>query len=96
MSSTSASSRLIDHHYDVEAYIDGSGRDRKTNAASAIQINDRTRYHCCSETEYCQHNPNDYDIVYLDECHSLKESHEAFLLLGFSSINTISFNPSSL
>ncbi len=24
-------------------------------------------------------NPNDYDIVYLDECHSLKESHEAFL-----------------
>ena len=24
-------------------------------------------------------NPNDYDIVCLDECHSLKESHEAFL-----------------
>ena len=26
-----------------------------------------------------KHNPNDYDIVYLDECHSLKESHETFL-----------------
>ena len=24
-------------------------------------------------------NPNDYDIVYLDECHSLKLSHDAFL-----------------
>jgi len=24
-------------------------------------------------------NPNDYDIVYLDECHSLLESHETFL-----------------
>jgi superfamily II DNA or RNA helicase len=24
-------------------------------------------------------NPNDYDIVYLDECHSLKDSHEIFL-----------------
>jgi len=24
-------------------------------------------------------NPNDYDIVYLDECHSLKVSHEVFL-----------------
>jgi superfamily II DNA or RNA helicase len=24
-------------------------------------------------------NPNDYDIVYLDECHSLLESHEPFL-----------------
>ena len=24
-------------------------------------------------------NPDDYDIVYLDECHSLKESHELFL-----------------
>jgi len=26
-------------------------------------------------------DPNDYDIVYLDECHSLKESHEVFLSL---------------
>ena len=26
-----------------------------------------------------KHNPNDYDIVYLDECHSLKYSHEVFL-----------------
>ena len=26
-----------------------------------------------------KHNPNDYDIVYLDECHSLLESHETFL-----------------
>ena len=26
-----------------------------------------------------KHNPNDYDIVYLDECHSLKLSHEIFL-----------------
>ncbi len=26
-----------------------------------------------------KHNPNDYDIVYLDECHSLKYSHELFL-----------------
>ena len=24
-------------------------------------------------------DPNDYDIVYLDECHSLKYSHELFL-----------------
>ena len=24
-------------------------------------------------------DPNDYDLVYLDECHSLKESHESFL-----------------
>lgn len=24
-------------------------------------------------------DPNDYDLVYLDECHSLKESHEPFL-----------------
>ena len=26
-----------------------------------------------------KHNPNDYDIVYLDECHSLLENHEEFL-----------------
>ena len=26
-----------------------------------------------------KHNPNNYDIVYLDECHSLLESHEIFL-----------------
>ena len=26
-----------------------------------------------------KHNPNDYDIVYLDECHSLLETHETFL-----------------
>jgi superfamily II DNA or RNA helicase len=26
-----------------------------------------------------KHNPDDYDIVYLDECHSLLESHEPFL-----------------
>ncbi len=26
-----------------------------------------------------KHNPNDYDIVYLDECHSLLLSHEEFL-----------------
>ena len=26
-----------------------------------------------------KHNPNDYDIVYLDECHSLLENHESFL-----------------
>ena len=24
-------------------------------------------------------NPNDYDIVYLDECHSLLETHDTFL-----------------
>ena len=28
-----------------------------------------------------KHNPNDYDIVYLDECHSILPSHEAFLSL---------------
>ena len=26
-----------------------------------------------------KHNPNDYDIVYLDECHSLLDTHEPFL-----------------
>jgi superfamily II DNA or RNA helicase len=26
-----------------------------------------------------KHKPNDYDIIYLDECHSLMESHESFL-----------------
>ena len=26
-----------------------------------------------------KHNPNDYDIVYLDECHSLLDNHEEFL-----------------
>jgi len=26
-----------------------------------------------------KHNPNDYDIVYLDECHSLLDNHESFL-----------------
>ena len=26
-----------------------------------------------------KHSPYDYDIVYLDECHSLLESHEPFL-----------------
>jgi len=26
-----------------------------------------------------KHDPNDYDIVYLDECHSLLESHQTFL-----------------
>jgi len=26
-----------------------------------------------------KHNPNDYDIVYLDECHSLLNNHENFL-----------------
>ena len=26
-----------------------------------------------------KHNPNDYDIVYLDECHSLLSGHEIFL-----------------
>jgi|TARA_R100000084_G_scaffold109169_1_gene74361 superfamily II DNA or RNA helicase len=26
-----------------------------------------------------KHNPNDFDCVYLDECHSLLESHEPFL-----------------
>ena len=26
-----------------------------------------------------KHNPNDYDIVYLDECHSLLHNHERFL-----------------
>ena len=26
-----------------------------------------------------KHNPNDFDIVYLDECHSIKQSHEVFL-----------------
>ena len=28
-----------------------------------------------------KHNPNDYDIVYLDECHSLLYNHEPFLSL---------------
>ena len=28
-----------------------------------------------------KHNPNEYDIVYLDECHSLLPSHEMFLSL---------------
>jgi superfamily II DNA or RNA helicase len=44
-------------------------------------------------------NPNDYDIVYLDECHNLLESHETFLssykgkilgLTGTPPINTLS------
>jgi superfamily II DNA or RNA helicase len=26
-----------------------------------------------------KHNPNDYDVVYLDECHSLLDNHENFL-----------------
>ena len=26
-----------------------------------------------------KHNPDDYDIVYLDECHSLLEKHDPFL-----------------
>ena len=26
-----------------------------------------------------KHNPNEYDVVYLDECHSLLPNHEAFL-----------------
>ena len=26
-----------------------------------------------------KHNPNDFDIVYLDECHSLLQTHEPFL-----------------
>ena len=26
-----------------------------------------------------KHNPNDYDVVYLDECHSLLDNHEPFL-----------------
>jgi superfamily II DNA or RNA helicase len=26
-----------------------------------------------------KHNPNDYDVVYLDECHSLLNSHQPFL-----------------
>ena len=27
----------------------------------------------------CKHNPGDFDIVYLDECHSLLDSHRPFL-----------------
>ena len=26
-----------------------------------------------------KHNPNDFDVVYLDECHSLLQTHEPFL-----------------
>jgi superfamily II DNA or RNA helicase len=28
-----------------------------------------------------KHNPNEYDAVYLDECHSLLDSHRGFLQL---------------
>jgi|TARA_A100001518_G_C1225720_1_gene74117 superfamily II DNA or RNA helicase len=33
----------------------------------------------CTYLSLNKKNPNDYDIVYLDECHSLLESHESFL-----------------
>lgn len=50
------------------------------------ELNIKTKYNHLADhitfTTYLslnKHNPNDYDIVYLDECHSLKESHETFL-----------------
>lgn len=44
-----------------------------------IEIDLLSQMHFVNYRSINKLNPNDYDIVYLDECHSLKESHEAFL-----------------
>ncbi len=51
-----------------------------TDEFSKMERQDMTDY--VTFTTYLslnKHNPNDYDIVYLDECHSLLNSHDTFL-----------------
>ena len=62
---------VVPKHSVTQSWIDELG---KMGLESLLQHITFTTY-----LSLKKHNPNDYDIVYLDECHSLKYSHELFL-----------------
>tara|TARA_R110001632_G_scaffold160839_2_gene279208 strand:+ start:687 stop:1802 length:1116 start_codon:yes stop_codon:yes gene_type:complete len=62
---------VIPKHSVAQAWIDELG---KLNLQDLVKHITFTTY-----ISLKKHNPNNYDIVYLDECHSLLESHEIFL-----------------
>ena len=60
-----------------DAWSEEINKMNKNNLNGTLHLHDHITY-----TTYLsinKHNPNDYDIVYLDECHSLLDSHEPFL-----------------
>ena len=62
---------VIPKHSIMQAWIDELN---KLNLQNLIKHITFTTY-----LSLKKHNPNEYDIVYLDECHSLLMSHEVFL-----------------
>lgn len=58
-------------HSIIQAWIDES---KKIGCEELLQHITFSTYRSLNK-----HNPNDFDIVYLDECHSLTFSHEEFL-----------------
>ena len=62
---------VIPKHSVAQSWIDELGKMNLENLVNHITF---TTY-----LSLKKHNHNDYDIVYLDECHSLKYSHEVFL-----------------
>jgi superfamily II DNA or RNA helicase len=62
---------VIPKHSVSQAWIDEL---EKMNLESLVKHITFTTYLSINK-----HNPNDYDVVYLDECHSLLESHDPFL-----------------
>ena len=62
---------VIPKHSVAQSWIDELGKMNLENLVNHITF---TTY-----LSLKKYNPNDYDIVYLDECHSLKYSHEVFL-----------------
>jgi len=62
---------VIPKHSVAQSWIDELGKMNLENLVNHITF---TTY-----LSLKKHNHNNYDIVYLDECHSLKYSHELFL-----------------
>ena len=62
---------VIPKHSVAQAWIDEL---EKMNLSSLVKHITFTTY-----LSLKKHNPNEFDLVYLDECHSLKYSHELFL-----------------
>jgi len=62
---------VVPKHSVTKSWIDELG---KMGLASLVKHITFTTYLSLKKKD-----PNNYDIVYLDECHSLKESHEVFL-----------------
>jgi superfamily II DNA or RNA helicase len=62
---------VIPKHSVAQAWIDELG---KMNLESLVKHITFTTYLSINK-----HDPNDYNVVYLDECHSLLNSHEPFL-----------------